>query len=132
MTRTKYTAAQEAFIALANLKTGSVVRVMRSAKDNEMGWGTYWNNKDMDRAVGNTRTVESVDEKHLGIRMTDGFYYPFFVLQPVLPEPVEIKLDSGEYTAAVQVDGSVKVGCQSISTETLDKIHAASVKFRKA
>jgi hypothetical protein len=64
---------------------GDTVRVLRKAKDSEMGWGTFWE-KSMNEAIGNTYKVMrkhgtcgfALNFKNYGIWM-----FPFFVLELV-------------------------------------------------
>lgn len=125
-----YRQAQALFIEENKLKIGSKVKVLRKAPDNEMGWPTFWNDK-MDNSVGEELSVcqfvDTYSDKTFGIRLSDSYWYPWFVLEPCKFEPIVLDL-TDDYDAAIQEDGTVKVGCQTIPFEKLEEVFLAAQK----
>lgn len=136
MTPTNYIAAERSFKTLTQLKVGDKVKVIRTAKDRELGWSNSWNKTSMDKQVGKTLKVASggFASEGSGIYCNDGYYYPFFcleVLKTSAPD-VQIKLESGSYTATIVGGvGSIKVGCQTLSPAMVDRLYKASMDARK-
>lgn len=78
------TSLQECYNVLQDncgIKAGNTVKVLRIAKDFEMGWENVWE-ESMDDKVGNTDTVNVIQEGD-GFFLSDGYYYPFFVLEKI-------------------------------------------------
>ena len=85
-----------AYVKLSNasgIKVGDTVKVLRKAKDDEMGWDNSWDS-DMDGYVGRTFQVQRLDDGR-GFRLSDGstgsgcYSFPFFVLEKMpKPKPV--------------------------------------------
>lgn len=130
--RDAYSALHDSFVKQYNITKGSKVKVFRKCGDYEMGWGTVWS-KLMDPAVGQTFKVINIDSR-LGIELNsatceDDFWFPFFVLEPEKFDPIGIPL-SPDYTAFVQRDASVKVGCQHISFELLEQVYNAANELK--
>lgn len=72
-----YELLQEEF----GLEVGDEVKVLRKAKDYEMGWGNTWASGEMmTEMVGNSYTIEDIDS-HSGIGLSNGWYVPFFILE---------------------------------------------------
>ena len=132
----KYVAAQAAFIANFNLKVGDKVKITHSVKDNYGGWDNVWSSYAMNPSIGKELSVKELpggynDED--GINLSDGYYYPYFVIQ-VLDNGKEriIELDSGEYEAEISKDGmDVTIGCQDVSFDTVKKIYDTMVALQK-
>lgn len=79
----------ESYIILsenAEFEIGDTVKILRAAKDYELGWDNEWNS-DMNNMVGKTSIIESFNGVH-GIGLSDGMSYPFFVLKKVAPAPI--------------------------------------------
>jgi galactose mutarotase-like enzyme len=127
MSSAKYIKAQLAFQELTGLKKGSKVRIIAQAVNRQYGWSANWH-PDMTAAVndGKEYEVTYMADAH-GVQVND-WNYPFFCLEVVDALPNEIKLDSGDYTALINNDGSIKVGCQNISYATLKQIFEAATK----
>ena len=67
------------------IEVGDTVKVLRKAKDNEMGWKDLWNFK-MDSIVGEEAKVESLDGNGIYLHFNDThkrWWFPFFVLEIV-------------------------------------------------
>lgn len=129
-----YIAAEQSFIKLFNLKVGSTVKVLRKAKNHEAGWKNSWNDANMSKQVGKTLTVRSLPSKSnaTGVFMDDGYYYPFYALEVFTKPNVEVKLDSGSYTAIINGStGDIKVGCQNISYDTVKRIYDEATKAKQ-
>jgi len=67
----------------SGLKVGQKVKVTRKAADYEGGWSTVWVPK-MDKYVGEILTIDGISED--GIRC-EGWYFPYFILEPQLERP---------------------------------------------
>lgn len=83
-----YTERQAAWVAENDVKPGTKVRVTRTAKSYEDGWGDYWMG-DMDKYVGKKLTVNRTDGSSMHLLTGDEFYcwnFPYFVLE-VVKEP---------------------------------------------
>ena len=92
--RIKYVEAQNKFIEATNLKVGDKVKVLRKAKDNELGWNNRWVD-DMKNWVGEINEVINFNATS-GIRVysserKDSWNFPFFVLEKVEEPEYEFK-----------------------------------------
>jgi hypothetical protein len=83
---------QEAYKVMQDncgIEVGDIVKVLRIAKDYEMGWSSFWK-KGMDGYVGKTFTVSRIRPGN-GIFTSHGsWWFPFFVLELVSKKP-EVK-----------------------------------------
>ena len=74
-----YAERQAEWLKETGVKVGSRVRVTRAALSHEYGWGTHvvpeMNNVQESR-------VEGIDEV-IGLLLEDGWWFPYFVLEPV-------------------------------------------------
>lgn len=83
---------EEAYITMQNacgIKVGDTVKVLRAAKDYEMGWKSCWSNY-MNEIVGKTMKVIGMGyEPGNGFVLNDKYEdaYPFFVLEKVSSGP---------------------------------------------
>lgn len=79
-----YIFAQQVFVERESLKEGTLVRIIRTAKDNEMGWNNNWISG-MDETVGCSGTIQEISD--LGIVVSvmninaEKFTYPFFCIE---------------------------------------------------
>jgi hypothetical protein len=84
---------QEAYKVMQDncgIEVGDIVKVLRIAKDYEMGWSSVWN-KGMDGYVGKTFTVSRIHSDHgIHIGLERRWWFPFFVLELVSKKP-EVK-----------------------------------------
>ena len=91
---TKYVEAQEKFIKTTNLKVGDRVKVLRKAKDEELGWDNKWN-PNMDEwlcEVGVIRSFEgSIGIKVYSSKLEDYWFFPFFILEKVEEPELQFK-----------------------------------------
>jgi hypothetical protein len=116
---------KEAYLAMqanCGIEVGDTVRVVRTAKNNEMGWQNTWT-PTMTGMVGKTFTVKSVGTGS-GIYF-EAYNFPFFVLElvskkPVKPTEIKVKLNT-DYSADCTKD-SVKVGCQTFGWDVIEKL----------
>jgi hypothetical protein len=119
-----YKIAEQAFIEMTGLKVGSEVRILRKAKNWEFGWNDTW----VEGAMKDHGTfiVSSISVHGRGITdKINRYNYPFFVLEVIsesLPKPIALNA-SESYFAEFNPDGSIEVGCQEISYETLKSIY---------
>ena len=64
----------------SGINVGDIVKVVRKAQSEEMGWTGYWQ-PDMDDTIGNEYTVSDIiDGDYL---LDDDWWFPFFVLEKV-------------------------------------------------
>lgn len=137
MSKAQYIKAEAEFIKLFGIRKGSKVIILRQCKSREVGWNNSWDTP-MNDYIGKEVKVERICDNGTGIMVNPfvgakndfDYKFPFFALQPVPRENVTIKLDSGDYTAIINFDGSIQVGCQSISFETLEKIYKTALEER--
>lgn len=78
----EYIERQYKWIQDNNIQVDSLVQVMFVAEDFENGWLNNWSPL-MDEATGKIFTVSTTDEEGWGIKLDDGYYYPYFVLKPI-------------------------------------------------
>jgi hypothetical protein len=108
--------------AAADFKPGERVKVLFKVPSRASGWDLSWNDSDtfnMDQCVGKVFTVVDVQSSD-GIRLstmtvprcTCDFKFPYFCLERVAPEPVEVVLNDA-WTAEVLSKDEVRVGCQT-------------------
>ncbi len=64
------------------IKVGDHVKVTRTAGDFEAGWDNSWT-REMDEQVMETLQVIYIGKGKSGIELSDGYRYPFFVLEKV-------------------------------------------------
>ena len=124
-----YTQMQEA----CGIEVGDTVKVLRTAKDYEMGWGTVWV-RTMDGFVGKQFVVNDVGAAR-GFRVTaddgDNYWLPFFILQLVSKKKAVVKVVlNGSHTAECSKDG-IKVGCQDFSWDIVKKLQDAKKQLDK-
>lgn len=124
---------QEAYRTLqgaSGIEVGDKVRVLRRAKDHEMGWDNSWIDDRMDRFIGGVYEVAVVDED--GIRFSSSvgprFSFPFFVLEVVEKANPPIRI--GSYTVGFRDGGEVGVGCQDIPFEQIEAIYNRARELR--
>ena len=119
LTNELYDKLQETFIKQTGIKVGDTVKVTRVAETGEMGWDVYWN----DEMKGNvTQKITEIRGNGNGFRLEDGYVYPFFVLEVVKnPLPKDIPLSG--YDVKFLDNGVIKVGCETISFDKLEKIY---------
>jgi protein involved in polysaccharide export with SLBB domain len=69
------------------LKVGDKVRILRKAKDFEMGWATNWPSS-MDIYIGETGKVDDTYCNSILVLTKDGikWHFPFFVLEKIEDE----------------------------------------------
>lgn len=124
----KYIAAEKAFMAMTGLKMGSKVRVIAKVKSYQHGWNADWDSE-MDEYVndGEVYEIDEHSDAGHGFGLTCGWMFPFFALEVVPDNTVEL---SKQYTATINDDGSVEVGCQHVEYATLKKIYdMATTKY---
>jgi len=125
-----YAPLHKAYQAQMKLKIGDTVKVMRKpiGGDGESGWDMWTD--EMNRHVGKTKTIDAINADD-GVFCTNGYVYPIFILEKVAPARPSFKLDD-DYTAKIEEDGSVTVGCQHLPYVLVQKIAAASKKANDA
>jgi hypothetical protein len=73
---------KEAYIKMqenCGIEVGDTVKVLREAKNYEMGWSYVWVIT-MNEFIGNELKVISLDNV-AGIQLSNDYYFPFFVLK---------------------------------------------------
>lgn len=101
---------RKAYVVLqddSGIKVGDVVTVLRKAKKYECGWNTGWVDS-MNWLVGKTAKVRGFDGDR-GVVLEDGFCYPWFVLEVVVPFVAHtIKIDDVEIEISEESYNSLK------------------------
>lgn len=128
---TKYAKSQNA----RHFRVGDTVRINRTAKDHEDGWGTVWAGP-MTKNVGKLGVVEDISPFNgLSVRTKlDTWWHPHFVLTivkraPKPPKVYKVKLNKN-YTAKVDA-ASVKVGCQTFTHAKILQLAKLVGKLKK-
>ncbi len=127
--KTVYNSLAKSAFDLMDLKIGDTVKITTSATSYQFGWSNTWC-KGMEDCVGKEFEVIYLPIKG---QLSLNFYsFPFFVIElvkraPVLPDPIKI---SDSYNATFSKDGTVSVGCQKVSFETLTKIYETAKSLR--
>jgi|TARA_R110002110_G_scaffold184875_2_gene391768 hypothetical protein len=128
MNKQIYKDLHDALLEEYKYKMGDTVKVLRKAESYELGWDAIWS-ESMDVFVGNVYEISEVNK--YGVELYDGevgcFTLPLHVIERGDPPLMEVEIND-EYTAIIQTDGSVKVGCQHISYDVLNSIHKAAYK----
>ena len=78
-----YSQRQTEWVEKHGLKVGDKVKVLRAAKSYEDGWGDLWDTC-MGKFVGRECVVESIDGSVWLEMDGDGWYFPYFILEPVV------------------------------------------------
>jgi len=108
----------------SGLKVGDKVRVLRKAEDFENGWTNAWVEEEMDRTVGQTDIIESIQD-YGGINLeSNGLGYPFFVLKKVpipIAELLEGELKEKFRGADIKIDGGGDVSISQDTFYTVDR-----------
>lgn len=118
----QYITAQKAWMELFDVKKGTKFRVVRQCKTYENGWEQCWVDG---MKVGKEVSCNSVMPDYRGVFCSDGYYYPFFALEVIGNLPDSIKISSS-YKAEFLGEGKVKVGCQELSFDLVEKIYNAA------
>jgi hypothetical protein len=125
----QYIAAEEQFIKMTGMKVGSKVRIICGAKDYQYGWKNVWD-EEMHDYVNNGKDydVKGLDNKTgYGINLGN-FQFPFYCLEVIDNSRIKI---SEDYSAIINEDGSVSVGCQNIAYLDLKAVYEAATKHYK-
>jgi len=78
-----YSERQGDWLMDCKLDVGSKVRVTRRAMNCEGGWNNDWLRHSMDKSIGKElEIIDTGDGRSCGIRLSDGWWYPYFVLCP--------------------------------------------------
>lgn len=117
----------DAYLKLHNasgIAVGDTVKVLRKAKDYEMGWDLVWVSG-MDLRVG--KTYEVADDLGCeGFRLGGGGVFPFFVLELVKKNAIKKVTLNPSCTAEINKDTkTVKVGCQEFSFDKVKELYEA-------
>ena len=130
-----YSDAQEQ----CGLEVGDKVRVLRRASTEELGWGVGWA-EPMDRSIGEVFEIHTMHQfdgrANTGVRLSNSFNYPFFVLELVEKrevidndEELQVLVDEvwddarGDVPAApVPEPGVVNVGLAELRQEVAEEV----------
>lgn len=105
-----YTAMQKE----CGIKAGDRVKILRNAKNYELGWTTIWN-ESMSKTVGSESTV--IDLNKNGIHLYNGWHYPFFVLEKIENPPLKIVVAGND---VVITNETLTYGCTTLSKEQVE------------
>lgn len=116
-----YTKAEKAWIKTMKIEEGSTVRVVSLFKS-EQGGCDIDPVEQQKKQVGKTLKVSTIygDNEGCSIRLEDGYYYPYFCLEPVEAEEMEW----AGLECTLYVDGSAEIGCSSFTKEEIDQFIA--------
>ena len=124
---------REAITELQNasgIAIGDTVKVLRTAKKDEMGWDASWVAA-MTGMVGKTFTVEAISSTGgMSLRSSSytTFCFPFFVLE-LISKGLTISKVTTEYAAVVDSSGtSAKIGCQTAQFDKVKELYNAMLK----
>jgi hypothetical protein len=110
------------------LKIGDTVKVLAKCENFANGWGTGWNALKMNPSIGRFLTVQSISNR-IGIMLSNGYYYPYFVLEKTSKQPILVKLNE-EYTAEVN-EKEIKVGCIIFPLSIAHELHKAVTEISR-
>lgn len=117
-TQQAYTVLQK----VCGINVGDTVRVLRKVNGDSMGWVNSWQDE-MDELLNpeSTAVVVSIDDGH-GIKLDNGYQYPFFVLEVVESafKPITVYLNE-EYSATIYSD-RIAVGCQTFAYDAIENL----------
>lgn len=131
------TELQEAYKKMSDasgIQAGDMVKILRKASTNEMGWCNNWNPK-MDNFIGKIGEVKYC-ARSSGVSVyfaefDSRYTFPFFVLEVIRKAPEKIRV--GDYVAEFHSDGkTVQFGCQIITFEQVKAVYKAMKKLQKS
>ena len=99
------------------------VKPLRKAETGEMGWNAYWASN-MNSSISKTLTVLE-DRGSAGFRLSNGYLYPWFVLElvqkakpgPPLPQNIENVIYNEDFGVAVDIRVDIKDSIRKLVTE---------------
>ena len=106
-----------------NFQVGDIVRVLRKAKDYELGWGVGWTQK-MDKAIGHKFSVVSEDRGD-GISLMTcerSYNFPCFVLELLIEKPKKIVVRIDEECFATITRDGIIIECDGVEFSLPSKI----------
>ncbi len=120
-----YLERQNAFATAFNIAPGTVFKITKKAEGYKDGWDNAWAEA-MTKTIGKNVVVKEIWANY-GIRMTNGYSYPFFVLQHVRAskEPVSVRVQLNDSHSVVVGKDKIVVGCQSFKTDIVKKLQDA-------
>lgn len=88
MTNDEYACLQNMWLEATGIKEGSWVKVTRSAKSHESGWGNSWW-PCMNKYIGNVFIVDHISGDYgICLNPHERYHFPFFILEPAeAPKP---------------------------------------------
>ena len=108
-----YIELEKRWIELTGLQQGDAVKVIRKASHHEMGWNDIWIERYMFENEIHSFQGPVSDGK--GIKLSNGFCYPYFVLEPVKTTKESIMRftdpHNGNTRSAVITEDGIKCGC---------------------
>lgn len=119
-----YMEAQNEWIEENNVNIGDTVKITHSVKSHTMGWNNTWIDV-MDQYVNNNLYVEDISISRgvdAGIRLSNRFRYPFFVLEIVQrkePKSKEYTFSTGQ-SVLVRDDIIIEWKYDIFSHESID------------
>jgi hypothetical protein len=110
---------------LANFQPGERVKVAFKVPSRAGGWKNDWVDRTMDGAIGKGFSVDCVKDQGVRLSYHHQLRFPWFCLERVGPEPVEVELND-TWTAEVLSKTEVKVGCQTFTVKAIRDLEEAA------
>jgi len=87
-----YIALEKKWIELNKIKIGDNVKILRISKSHENGWAMPWG-KPMNDTKNKTLKIKGLSNPNgYGILLSNRFFYPYFVLEPVTVRKPTVKM----------------------------------------
>lgn len=129
MTVKQYTQLQNTWIKQNNIKKGDRVKIIATGAPYMLGWDCGWTSE-MSKMKGKIGIITDICTLS-GFNITgagdNDFWFPFCVLEKVKKVDVKVKINK-DYTAVINDDGSVTVGCTTVPYHILDDIYTKACR----
>lgn len=128
-----YKESQDAFIRHHGLTVGSTIKILRKARDYEVGWGYPWTGC-MDKLVGQELVVTKIDS-NVGIGFKTGagvLYVPYTVVEVTTSKSIIKDITTAGLEARIVPEGDVVIGgSHLVKFEKLRELYEAAKSVKK-